>query len=293
MKRLIVDRKKKEGPKRVARTLLFFFSGSFVIEFVMGNISGSHVLIISGMFLLFGIFVSTIILLRTRAASNVALGVGSDFSMEKLEYIVVAGISLLIAVSAGMLLNELVHLIFFHRLHPPGLLAAWTAAVMIIANQVVVRYLKRDIADLEETDKKSVLFLFSMDSLLSMGVILVVLIARAGLFFTDYLFATVESIFMVIYSIHFLKQSYSGLMNASCDPETLATITRFIKKADPSVRIKSLKVNRAGIRYQIMATIGIPSHATLTEAKIAVKKIEGSLVSGFHAPYELHIGCSD
>lgn len=270
--------------------LLFFFLGVFAVKVVFGNLTGSKALLLSGAFELFGIFLSVITLLRIRSAFHKKNDLKSDFSHGKLEFVVASGISFIIAITTGTFLFTIVHLVFFHSLYTPGLLAAWVAAILAAVNLVAARYLKQEISRFEEADERRLRFLFDKDFILSVSVVIVVIASRSGLIVLDYIFAVLEAIFIVGYSISFLWQSFKGLMDAPPDVGKLATITKCIKKAGPGLEIRDLKVNLDGRTLEIMATLDGSCAANAKEAVTVMERIEQALKAGLSVPYRSHIG---
>lgn len=276
--------------KRAIYLFLTFFACSVLLKVVFGEIAGSHTLAVSGMFGLFGVFLSVITLLRMHIATNLEKNIKSDFNHEKLEFIVVAGVSLLIAFVTGALLFSVIHLTFFHRLHAPGLLAAWVAALLVIANLAATNYLKERMKGLKEVDEDRIRFLFDKDMALSVLAVVVVVFSATGFVVLDYIFAIATALFIVSYSVFFLSQSFKGLMDATHDREAVGNIARWIKKADPSLQVKSLKVNLIGQTLGIMATVKLPRTAKIKDARNIIGRIEHSLKVNLEVPYDVFIG---
>ncbi len=280
----------KEKKTKAAYAFLLFFSGSFAIKVIAGTLSGSSALLISGLFELFGVFLAVIALLRMRVASDAAQNVRSDFSLEKMEFIVAAGIALFIATTTSMLLFSALHLVFYHTINPPGLLAAWVAALLAGTNLFVLSHLKEQIVVLEEADEKRLGFLLDKDFILSVSVVVVVLISTAGFYVLDSVFSVFEALFIIAYSVFFLLRSFRGLMDASIDLATVADISRYIQRADPSLQVKTLKVNQVGKMLVIMTTIGLSRRTLIKEAKTVIGKIDYSLRKNLSSPFDVHIG---
>ncbi len=276
--------------KKAVTSLLAFFFCSVLFKVVFGEISGSHTLFVSGMFGLFGIFLSVITLLRMHVASHLEGNIKSDFNQEKLEFVVVASISLLIAFATGALLFSVVRLTFFHRLHAPGILAAWVAASLVVANLAATNYLKGEIKILKEVDEDRLRFLFDKELALSVLVVVVVVLSAIGFYVWDYIAAILVALFIVAYSAFFLLQSFKGLMDATYDRAGVANIAQCIKKADPSLQVKSLKVNLIGQMLEIMATVKLPRAAKIREARNIIGKIEHSLKANIKVPHEVFVG---
>ena len=283
------ERERKES---TVYALLFFFVGVFAVKVVFGNLTGSKALLISGAFELFGIFLSVITLLRIRTVSHAKNNIKSDFSHGKLEFVVASGISLIIAITTGTFLFTIVHLLFYHTLFPPTLLAAWVAAALAAVNLIAARLLKKEIASFEESDEKRLGFLFDKDFMLSVSVVIVIVASRSGFIALDYIFAVLEAFFVIGYSISFLWESFKGLMDAAVDGEKIAKVSRCIRKADPSLRLKDLKISFEGRTLEIMVTVDGACAASVKEARMIREKIESSLAAGLAAPHRLHIGFS-
>ncbi len=282
----------REHKESTVYALLFFFLGAFAVKIVFGSLSGSKALLISGMFELFGIFLSVITLLRIQSVSKTKNNLKSDFNHGKLEFIVASGISCIIALATGTFLFTIVHLVFYHALYPPELLAAWVAAVLAAVNLIAARYLKKEISTFEEADEKRLRFLFDKDFILSVSVVIVIIVSRTGFVVLDYLFAVLEAIFIIAYSISFLWQSFKGLMDAPPDGTKLAKIASCIQKADPGLQLRDLKVNLDGRTLEIMVTVDGACAVNAKEAKTVIEKIEHSLKAGLSVPYRAYIGFS-
>jgi divalent metal cation (Fe/Co/Zn/Cd) transporter len=275
---------------RAVYCLLAFFSGTVVLKILLGQFSGSHTLFISGLFGLFGVFLCAITMIRMRLSSDLAKNIPSDFNQEKMEFVVVASISLLIAFVTGALLFSVIHLIFFHRLHTPGLLAAWTAAAMAGGNMLVVNRLKGEIKVLKEVEESRIHFLLDKDLALSVLVVIVVVFSAMGFSIWDYLAAVLVALFIVAYSIFFLFQSFKGLMDATYDKAAVAKIAQHIRKADPSLQLGALKVNRIGQMLEIMATVKLSQGVSMKEARNIVEKIQYALKVSLDSPHEVFVG---
>lgn len=271
-------------------SLLFLFLCSFLIKVVFGAISGSKSLLVSGMFPLFGIFISIISSIRIHAFKQKAKGRKSIFSHEKLEFFIIAGISLIIAVTTCTLLFAIGHLTFFHTLFPPGLLAAWVAVLIGAANLGIHFWLKERIGSLQETNGNEIISLITKDFILSILVILSVVIARCGFFIIDYLLAILEATYILVYSIIYLYNSFQGLMNASCDRETLSEITEYITKVDSTLHVKEIKVNKVGRMLEIIAVIYLPKLTKISEAGSIINRIKEALDRELSLQHEVHIG---
>lgn len=289
MKRINTDAL-KEKKKKAAYAILCFFSGAFTLKAIAGVLSGSSALLFSGLFELFGVFLAGIALLRIRVAAEASQNVRSDFSLEKMEFLVAAGVALFIAVTTSLLLFSAVHVLFYHTINPPGLLAAWVATLLAGANLYALFHLKEKVSVLEEADEKRLRFLFDKDFILSVSVVVVVIISMSGLYLLDSLFSVLEAVFIIAYSIIFLLQSFKGLMDASIDLATVADISRFISRVDPSLQVRSLKVNQVGKKLVIMTTLGLPRQTLIKEAKAVMAKIDHSLRAKLPGAFDLHIG---
>lgn len=274
----------------IVNSLLLFFLCSVIVKVVFGAISGSKSLLISGIFPLFGVFISIVSSIRLHALRKVTGGKKSIFSHEKLEFFIIAGISLIIAISTSTLLFAIGHLTFFHTLFPPGLLAAWIAVFIGAANLSLFFLLKEKIGVLHETNNNEIVSLITTDFVLSILVIFSVVIARCGFFVVDYMLAILEATYILVYSIMFLYNSFKGLMNASCDKDTLSEITKSITKVDPVLNVKDIKVNKVGKMLEIIVVIYLPKISKISEAGNIVTRIKEALDREISVLHEVHIG---
>lgn len=280
----------RERKENTIYTLLFFFLGSFAIKTVFGSVSDSKALLISGMFELFGVFLSVVTLMRIHAASHAFDSVETNFGRGRLEFLVTAGISLFIAIATGAFLFTIVHFIFFHSLYPPGLVAAWVAALLAAANLMMVRFAKGGNSAIEETYERRVRFIFEKGFILSVTVVAVVIISRSGFYALDSIFAVLEAMFIVCYSVYFLSQSFKGLLDAARKGVTPDVISDWIEKSEPQLEVQSLKVEAFGPKLEIFVFVTAPPIVIAKEAKESVKKIENLLKTHLAVPHEVHVG---
>ena len=290
-------KKKQRDPLRDRKentlyTLLFFFLGSFAIKTVFGGVTDSKSLLISGMFELFGVFLSVVTLMRIHAASQASVGLETHFGSGRLEFLVTAGISLFIALATGAFLFTIGHFIFYHSLYPPGLVAAWVAALLAAANLMMVRFSKSSHSEIEKTYERRVRFIFEKGFLLSTTVVGVVIISRSGFYALDSIFAILEAMFIVCYSVYFLSQSFKGLLDAAAKGVTPEVISGWIKKSEPQLEVQSVKVEAFGPKLEIFIFVTVPPVALAKGAKESVKKIENLLKSHLAVPHEVHVGFS-
>lgn len=272
--------------------LLFFFVITFIIKVVFGIISGSKALLASGIFAVFGIFITIVALLRMNLSSwSGRMRIKRiDFSHEKLEFIIVTGISLIIVIATGAILFSTIHLALFHTPFPPALIAAWIAVILAIINWFTVYKVKEKLSLVEETDINRIVFLLHKDFTLSILVITVVVISRSGFIIIDHILAILEAIFIMGYSIYFLYNSLKGLMDASCSQEALSDIRGHIEGIGVPLTIKNLRVNIVGRMLEIAAIINVSKDMNIQEAKKLVEKIKRALKENLSMPHETYVG---
>lgn len=276
----------KEIKLNTAYCLLYFFVGSLLIKVVFGAFSGATSLLASSILPLFGVFIAIVTIIRINGSSNEKIA----FSYEKLEFIIIAGVSLIIAIATVSILFLVVHLIFFHTLFPPGLFGAWISAIICIANFYMLSWVNEKSHLLEEVDNKQINFLINNDLLFSIIVVFSIVLARSGFIIIDYLVAILGGIYILWYSIHFLSHSFKGLMDASCDLPTLSKITNFIKSADPTMHIKDIRIRRVGKAFEIISIISLPKETKIKKAQAIIYNIKNILGSKIPEPCEVHIG---
>lgn len=281
----------KEDKENAVYALLFFFVGSFFVKVVFGVITGCKSLLVSGIFAAFGIFISIVTLLRIHDFVIPAKIKLKKFSYGKLEFIIITGVSTIIAISTGAILFSILHMTFFHSLYPPGLMAAWASVFLAVASLYAAYKLKNIVSlILEEADIARIRFLLNKDFILSIAVVATVVIARSGFTVIDYILAIFEAGFIIAYSIYLLFNSVKGLMDASCDAQTVERISRHIRKADTRISIESIRVSLAGKMLEIVAIISVASKTPVKDARMLVQKIKYVLQKDLSAAHEIYIG---
>ena len=280
----------QEKKENVAYIFLFFFIISFLVKIVFGVIASSSALLISGIFALFGIFISIVTLIRIRSYSNNVSLSKIGISHSKLEFIIIAGASIIITIAAASILFSIGHMTLFHRLYPPGLIAAWISAVIAMFNFYIIHWIKEKIDLIEEADIKKILFLLDKDFLLSIAVIFIVIISRTGFFVIDYLCAILEALFILKYSFNYLYNSFRGLADASYSPKVTSKIRKIISSADKDMKIRTLKVTPSGGKFEIVVIVELIKTTKIKKAKSIIAVIKSILDKKLDMPYEISVG---
>jgi len=263
--------------------LLLFFIGSFLIKVIFGIISDSEPLFISAIFALYGIFITVLHMLRVQ---------GNDPTKrkEELELTIIAGSSLLIAITSGILLIAVIHVTFFHRLAPPFVIGALISALLATIDLTIMFWLKNNSKPLEETDFQKIMSLLKFDLILMALTFFTVITTQWGFYVLDNILAIGASIFILIYSINFMRSSYHGLMGAEIDQELISEISGHIKTAVPAMQINSIKLNSVNRVLEIVCMLRAAKAMKIAAAKEVVARIELTLKNKLTVPHEVHIG---
>ncbi|MEI6437191.1 MAG: cation transporter [Candidatus Omnitrophota bacterium] len=281
----------KEKKEFTVYGLFYFFLASFLVKVVFGGLAGSKTLLVSGLFSLFGVFLAVVSLIRI-GRMHPARGARVNFNADKLEFIIVLGASLLITLSTGMLLYSTGHMVFFHTLYPPQMLAAWVSLVVALGGLIMIFWSGNKIWDIPEVDNRDMALALSTDFLLSILTVFTVVIARHGATLPDYACAILTAFFMIIYGIVYLKSAFKGLMDAAGDEELTGEIRKLVMKVKPSVAVEALRVSRSGHVLEIMLTLGVGAGASMNEVTATGKRVKDALRRKLDRPHELFLGMS-
>lgn len=280
----------KEKKELIAYGLLYFFITSFLIKTVFGIISGSKCMLVSGLFALFGVFTAVVALIRIDAA-HPAKRSRVYFNRGKIEFIVVVGISAVIALSTSVILFSIGHMIFFHTLYPPELLAAWIAIFIASLNLCFMVVINKKIAGVYEADEHEIMFALSTDFILSIFTIFGVVISRMGFYIIDYAAAIFTAFFVIGHSGLFLYAAFKGLMDASYDKKTIAeSMELFLRDAQPDASVETLRVNKLGHIFEIIAIVIVPEEKPMVEAADIANGIKDMVRNSFLKPHEVFVG---
>lgn len=279
----------KEKKEQLTYVLFYFFLTSFFLKAVFGMLSGSKCLLVSGAFSLFGLFIAVVTLLRIGRSHPTRRG-AVHFNPDKLEFIIILGISIIITLSTSSLLFSIGHLVFFHTLYPPEMLAAWIAMITASLNLALTTWIKKRIFDLPEMDAREIFFVLNTDFLLSIMTSVAVVISRTGSYILDYACAIFTAFFLILYGISFLAAAFKGLMDASCDTKTVSIIEGLLRKAHSDVMLKTLRVHKAGHVFEIMAILAMGSDTPMPKALAIVQNTKEALRKKFLQPHELFVG---
>ncbi|MBF0479907.1 MAG: cation transporter [Candidatus Omnitrophica bacterium] len=279
----------KENKEQTTYVLFYFFITAFLLKTVVGIMSGSKCLLVSGIFALFGVFIAIVTLIRINKTHPGRSG-RIYFNPDKLEFIIVLGISIIIAISTSVLFFSVGHMVFFHTLYPPEILAAWLSIIVASVNLCLMVWIKQKFSDLPEMDEQEVVFALNTDFILSLVTIFTVVVSRWGLVLADYAGAILAAMFMVFYSVKFLAASFKGLMDASCDKKTVAAIEGLMRKIKFEGNLKNLRVNKVGHVFEIMLTLKVVGDISMKEAAVIIKKIKEVFKKKFLKPHEVFVG---
>lgn len=293
MKRLKIN-PLKEKKERIIYALFYFFIISFLFKTVFAFMTDSKCLLVSGIFSLFGILMAIVTLMRLGVAYPSGMSVirtrALSFNEGKLESIIMFGISIIIAVSTSALIFSTGHWLFFHTLYPPQLLAAWIAAGAAAGSLGFLEWIGTQLVDVPEGDEDDITFVLQADFIFSILVIATVVLSRMGATILDYACAIFASFFVILYSVRFLYAAFNGLMDASCDKQTVLVIEKCIRKAEAGHALESLRVNKVGHVIEIVAFLAVPQDMPVKEFTAKVEKIKNALSSKFTKPHEVFVG---
>ncbi len=283
----------KDNKEQIAYVLFYSFLSFFLVSTIFGLLTGSKCLLVSGMFSLFGVFIAVVTMLRIHRSHPGRGAIHQYFNPDKLELIIVLGTSAIITLSTSVLFLSISHLAFFHTLYPPELLAGWVAMITGIASFGLILWTRKKIIDLPEIDEKETGFILNASFLLSVMTMVTVVLARAGALVLDYACAILTAFFLIVYSVKFLRESFQGLMDASCDKKTVASIEAILRKARSGASIKELRVNKAGHVIEIIAVLGMAGDISMREAAMIAQHVKRTFRKKFSSPHELFIGVTE
>ncbi|MBF0386915.1 MAG: cation transporter [Candidatus Omnitrophica bacterium] len=279
----------KEQKELTAYALFYFFLASGALKVVFGVIAGSKCLLVAGIFALFGVFIAVVSLVRIGRSHPGRAG-RMYFNPDKLEFIIVLGTSMIITLSTSALLFSIGHMVFFHTLYPPQMLAAGVALATALASLGLMWWIRSAGRNVPEIDAREVSFLLNADFLLSIMTVVAVIIARNGSSLLDYACAILTAFFLIIYGCTFLKSAFKGLMDASGDPQTVGQVRALILRIRPAVGLAALRVSRSGHLLEIMVTLQVAGESSMKEAVAQGRKVRELLHKKFTVPHELLVG---
>ncbi|MBF0618654.1 MAG: cation transporter [Candidatus Omnitrophica bacterium] len=282
----------KENKERFAYALLYFFMLDFIVKTVFGVMSASKSLLVAGIFALFGILIAVATLMRI-AVAHPSVRPGRRemlFTQGKLEYMVLFGVSAIIALATGEMIFSTGHMVFFHTLYPPELLGAWIALGTAVVSLVFMGIVGNKVAAVRETDAHDIMFILETNFILSVVTAVVVVVARMGAYILDYACAIFAAVFIVAYSVWFLYRAFNGLMDASCDKEIISTVERHVRQAGRGAELEALRVNKVGHVYEIVLILTVIKDMPVSEAKKIIARIKEALRIKFLKPHEIFVG---
>ncbi|MBF0486023.1 MAG: hypothetical protein HQL16_05885 [Candidatus Omnitrophica bacterium] len=282
----------KDNKEQAAYVLFYIFILFFLLNTIFGLLSASKCLLVSGAFALFGVFIAVVALLRI-GRSHPARPGRLYFNPDKLEFIIILGTSAIITLGTSVLFFSIGHMVFFHTIYPPELSAAWIAMITAALSLGLMVLVKDRAMDLPEIDACEIGFILNACFLLSILTMITVVIARIGGPLLDYACAILAAFFLILHGIRFLSSSFKGLMDASCDKDTIAEVEKLMKKIRSDVALKELRVNEAGHILEIIATFAMTGETSMQDAVMATENIKILFEKKFSRPHELFVGIKE
>lgn len=279
----------KEKQEWLTYALFYFFIASFVLKAVVGIFSGSRFLLVSGVFALFGVFIAVVSLLHIGAANRTRKP-AAYFNRGKLEFIIIFGVSVVIAICTVLLLFYISHMLFFHTLYPTELSAAWIGILCAGMNFSLMVWINKHFTGTRSEDEQKLISVLTGDFILSALAAVAVVISRIGWYAFDYACAILLAAGIIVYSVWFFFAAFKGLMDASCDKRTVALIEGLIRKAQDDAVLKKLRVNKVGDMFEIIAVLAVPAQMRIREIGEAIEAIRSSLRDKFAKPHEVFVG---
>lgn len=279
----------KEKQEWLVYALFYFFITSFVLKSIVGLLFGSKFMLASGAYALFGVCVAAASLVHIGAVYP-GRGAGIYFNHDKLEFIVIFGVSVVIALSMVYLIFSTSHMLFFHTLYPADLLAAWVGIFIASLSLSLMVWVNRQWGSVRPDDERKLTTVLICDFILSVLAAITVVISRAGWFAFDYIGAIILALSSIVYSISFFFSSFKGLMDASCDKKTVSFLENIIRNAQGNIELKTLRVSNAANNFEIIALFSVPAQMPISDMDGIIKNIQFSLKEKFTKPHEIFVG---
>jgi len=265
--------------------LFYFFIISFLFKTVFGFMTDSKTLLVSGIFSLFGILIAIVTLMRLRPVKS-----SKSFNQGKLEPVIILWISAMIAVSTTVIAFAVCHMLFFHTLFPPQISASWIAAIAAAGSLGFMEWFSTQIGIVPEGEEDDIVFILQTDFIFSILAVVAVVVSRMGAYILDYACAIFASTFIIIYSARFLYTAFKGLMDVSCDRQTISIIEKTILHSEPGYVLQSLRVNKVGHIIEIMAFFSVPLEARVSEISDRLRRTKEAVRIKFTKPHEMFVG---
>ena len=157
---------------------------------------------VCGIFSLFGILIAVVTLTR--------LGKGSvckSFIDRKIQKIFMFGMVIIILVSTAMLFLSVSHMVFFHTLFPPQLIASWIAVMAAAGSLGFMEWMGTQAGNVPELEE-DIIFVLQTDFMFSILVVTAIVSSRMGIYILDPACAIFISFLIIFYSVRFFIQHF-------------------------------------------------------------------------------------
>ncbi|MBF0384260.1 MAG: cation transporter [Candidatus Omnitrophica bacterium] len=278
----------QERKERVAYSLFYFFLAVFIIKTILGIITSSKALLLSGIFSLLGVLISATVIIRIIRPKRSRFP--GKASPEKIEKSIIFWASVIIAATTFFLLFSVGHMLFYHSLYPPQMNAAWAALFCAALNFILATFIKKKIGDIGLNDCVELISILEADLLLAVLTSISVVLSRSGAYIIDYILSFLIGVCIIAITISYLFRSLKTLLDASCDTKIFASINKIMTETVKGGQISDLKICKSGESHEISAVLNVPKEHTILECKDLIASIRDALNKNFSSNHTLYIG---
>lgn len=197
----------------------------------------------------------------------------------KIEFLVVGCVSILLIISAALLLFSSIKSIYYHDNGPDQWITLTAALVVTVINEIKHRYAKcvglhfgsPAIITLAEHAR--------VDAFSSAAVVIAVVCARIGLHFVDPLIAIFEVGHILKASIKMLLGSLKNLMDVSIPHDNVTSIKKIVSEVKGVLNINYLRARQIGPEIWIELSIFVDPEISLLEGNNIAENTRSYLIN--------------
>ncbi|MFC1715156.1 cation diffusion facilitator family transporter [Candidatus Poribacteria bacterium] len=243
----------------------------------VGFMAGSKALLADGLHSFSDVITSLVVALTLRIADRPS-DEDHPYGYGKVEYIASLVVSIVLLVAALTICFSALRTILKKVPVQPNMLAAWVAAISIIANEFMFRRTICAANRLNSPSLRTNAWDNRVDCYSSVATLMGIIGARLGAHFLDPLAAIAIAIFIFRICGHMMWDALCGLTDVAISPEQIRQIYDITSRVDGVQSITDIRARRTGKLLWIDLKIHISSQQSITQGHLITTRIKEAIM---------------
>lgn len=205
---------------------------------------------------------------------------GHPYGHERLECVVSLVLAnILLLVGGGIGYNGIRNMIHPEKLVVPGMLALVAAVVSLVAKEALFWYTRKAAKKINSVSLMAEAWHHRSDALSSIGSFIGILGAILGVPVLQPIACILIAVMILKVSFDIYKDTFSRLVDQSCDDETIQKISGVIRKVEGVIDVDDVKTRLFGSRIYVDIEIACDGELTLYKAHEIAEKVHHAVES--------------